>query len=138
MCKNATIFTDTVETLQTIYNNGIKIAIVSAKDKETISTIAKQYDFLKYIDIIIGENEVKKQKPFPEQVNMALSVLSLNPSDAVYIGDSLTDALAANNACVDFIAVTTGFTKTASFIEIPNIAIMKNLTSCLDLIITSR
>lgn len=131
MCKNTAVFDDTIFTLQQLKKRGLKIAIVSAKDKKTIQKIAEQYDFLKYIDMIVGEHEVINLKPHPDQVQMVLDVLGIAATDTLYIGDNLIDGLTAERASVDFLALTTGTTTEHQFKEITTIGIVSRLKELL-------
>lgn len=77
-------------------------AIVSAKTR-------KQYeiDFLskglgQYIQVAILAEDTQKHKPDPEPLLQCVKELQLDVNDVIYIGDALSDYLAAKNAGIDF------------------------------------
>ncbi|MBU1326521.1 HAD family hydrolase [Patescibacteria group bacterium] len=59
-----------------------------------------QHDF----DAIVTFEDVRRPKPDPEPVLLALTQLGIKPQEAVYIGDSASDMEAARTAGVYFIA----------------------------------
>lgn len=104
-----------------------KIGIISSKDHFTIEEISKQNNFLQYIDIIIGEDDVIEQKPNPEAVYLAADKLNANYSEILYIGDSIGDAQTAQNAHVDFLPVISGTTKAEEFAPYKKVGLINNL-----------
>lgn len=96
--------------------------------KETLATLAKKYplgivttklasvsqDLLKDLEVfdlfqtVVGAEDVSKCKPNPEPLFLACSRMNIIPSDAIYVGDSIHDAQAAQNANILFFGVTTG------------------------------
>ncbi len=127
MSEKVEVFSDTVSVLCRLKEEGVRVGIVSAKDKETIEKIAREKGFLSYIDIVIGENETEEKKPAPDQLNLALSILKSDKESALYVGDSLVDAAAARNAGVDFLAVTTGVTSKEEFMHSSHVGVIETL-----------
>ena len=132
MCQLTEIYNDTVEVLKQVFDAGIKIAIVSAKDKPTIKKIAIKFGFFQYIDMIVGEDEIENSKPYPDQVEFVLNEINVGNKSALYIGDSLIDALTAENAKVDFLAITTGTTTVDEFKRVKRVAIISRLADSVD------
>ena len=62
---------------------------------------------------------------------MALSRFGLSPEDALYTGDSTTDAAAAQNAGVAFFGVTHGVTSAEELAAYPHEAIGATLETAL-------
>lgn len=83
-------------------------AIVSSKmvDQYQIDVVSKGID--KYIKVAILADHTKKHKPDPEPLFMCLDKLSLETKDVIFVGDSLSDYLAAKNAGIDFGYATWG------------------------------
>lgn len=77
-------------------------AVVSAKTKEQyeIDVVSKGID--KYMEAAILANDTKKHKPDPEPLLECLKRLKLTSDEAIYIGDALSDYIAAKNAKMDF------------------------------------
>ena len=83
------------------------------------------------IDLVIGREDVDIPKPSPEGLLLALDRFGVNRQDILYTGDSLIDAHAAQNAAIDFAAVTTGTTSAREFSVLPHKKIMRNLSELL-------
>lgn len=91
------LFPGTKTLLQTLHNKKYNIAIVSSKKKDVVMKGLDHFGLTKYIDIIIGEEDVEKHKPDPEGINKALAEFT-NTNKAVYVGDHPNDILAGKNA----------------------------------------
>ena len=85
------------------FDHQIIQAVVSAKT-------VKQYqiDFVskgleRFIQEKVLEDDTKKHKPDPEPLLECLRRLNISASEAIYVGDTYSDYLAAKNAHMDFI-----------------------------------
>ena len=83
------------------------IAVLSNCSHKNIEVIldASGYD-LNLFDLIIGNDDVKKPKPWPDEILQAEKLMKVNAE--FMIGDSIYDIIAANKAKVKGIAVLTG------------------------------
>jgi len=131
MCLSSNIYEDTLPTLTELSDMGYNVGIVSAKDRTTIGNIARRGNFFALVKLIIGEGEVNRQKPYPDQLYAAAEHFKAAACDTVYVGDSISDALAAKNAGVDFIAVATGATGKAELAALPHVAVVDRLKDIL-------
>jgi len=86
-----------------------KLAVATGSSK-IVFKHSTDRDFQELFDRVITINDVKKGKPNPEQINLALKKLRVKKNKSLFIGDSIYDAQAAKRAGVDFIGVTTGNT----------------------------
>ena len=132
--QNTVLFEDTMETLKTLKDNGVKIGIVSSRMGARIDKILEHLNCRRYIDHIIGYENVLNNKPNPEGLMKALDYFKCNKEEVLYVGDSYIDAKAAENGQIDFVGVTTGTTSQKDFEEYNNIKIVNNLSSVLDVI----
>ena len=132
--QNTVLFDDTIETLKRIKNKGIKVGIVSSRMGARIDKILEHLNCRKYIDNIIGYEDVTTHKPNPEGLIKSLDYFNCKIDEVLYVGDSYIDAKAAQNAQIDFIGVTTGTTSKNDFEEYNNINIVNNLSSILEFI----
>lgn len=97
------------EVLDTLKDKGIKMAVVSNKLDKAVKVLAR--DLYPQMDYALGEIEGVARKPAPDMVEMALTELGVDKSEAVYIGDSEVDVLTAKNSGLDCISVLWGFRK---------------------------
>ena len=71
----------------------------------------KSLDIYKYFKYVIGHDMVQKPKPSAQMILKTLDKLDIKQQNAILIGDSKKDKLAAKNANIKFIFVNWGFTK---------------------------
>lgn len=132
--ENTVLFEDTIETLKVLNDKDIKVGIVSSRMGTRIDKILEYLNCRKYVDHIIGYENVSIHKPNPEGLMKALDYFNCDKEDVLYVGDSYIDAKAAENGQVDFVGVTTGTTSQKDFEEYNNIKIVNNLSSILEVI----
>jgi len=95
-------------TLVRIHDLGKQIGFISTKPRKAMDAFIDFNNLHRLVDYSICGDEVTHYKPNPEGINKALSNLNLSNTDAVFIGDSLHDLGAAQNANMAFIGVLTG------------------------------
>jgi len=93
----------------------LKTGIVTTKLHYQIDRILNKFNIAEDIDLIIGADDVKVEKPDPEGLNAMIVMMNLKKEEVLYIGDSIVDAETAKRANVDFVAVTTGTTLKEEF-----------------------
>lgn len=83
------------------------IAVLSNCSHKNIEVIlnAAGYD-MEFFDLIIGNDDVKNPKPWPDEIVKAGNLMKVNPE--YMVGDSIYDVMAANKAKVKGIAVLSG------------------------------
>lgn len=78
--------------------------IVTSNNTNHVKMILDKFKYpYSLFDVYVGNLESKASKPDPEPINVAIEMSGFtgDRKDIAYIGDSLNDALAANNAGVD-------------------------------------
>jgi phosphoglycolate phosphatase len=73
------------------------------------------------VDLIVGSDDVKIEKPNPEGLLWSIDALQLEKNEVLYVGDSVVDAKTAENAEVDFAGVLTGTTTKSDFAKYKNV-----------------
>lgn len=84
---------------------GKKLAIFTGKGDESCEITLKQLGIYDCFAIIKTGDNVKTHKPDPSGINEILKRFSLSNNDALMIGDSPSDTIAAKKAGVDSAAV---------------------------------
>lgn len=104
--------------LQKLKEMGIGIAVVSNKSDFAVKKLMPAY-FGDLIDVASGEDEAHGigKKPAPEMVFAALEQIGVDPSEAIYVGDSDVDIATAKNAGMPCVSVTWGFRSREFLIE---------------------
>jgi len=75
-----------------------KTALITHAEKKVIESAIKKFKYLKNIDLILTQNDLKHTKPNPEGLIKALTYLKLDPKKAIYIGDLPHDIEAGKRA----------------------------------------
>lgn len=132
MTDSATLYDGVPEVLQELHKSH-KIAIVTTKFHYRIEAILQRFGLVDFVDVIIGGEDVTREKPDPEGLLKAVDALGVSKRDALYVGDSLTDARTATNAGVDFAAVLTGVT--LDFSQYDSVFIGKSVCEVYDFVV---
>ena len=80
-----------------------------------------------FYHLIVGGRDVKRNKPDPEGLHLAMTKLGLKPEQVLFCGDTVIDAQAAKSAGVDFCAVLNGTTPGEAFDGYPHVHIAQDL-----------
>lgn len=105
-----------IELLETLKSNGFKLGIVSNKYDFGVKNLNKYY-FKDLIPVAIGECEGVRRKPAPDTVLTAMKELNAQKESTLYVGDSGSDMITAQNAGVKGVGVTWGFRDAKSLKE---------------------
>ncbi|MFL0504257.1 pyrophosphatase PpaX [Ureibacillus sp. 179-F W5.1 NHS] len=93
-------FEGVVPTLEQLKEQGIRLAIVSTKRKDTIEKGLNLMGAKHLFEFWIGTDDVKRVKPDPEPVLLAIDKLGVSKKDVIMIGDNYHDIEAGKNAGV--------------------------------------
>lgn len=77
-------------------NKRYSLGVVTSRGQFGVKEVFDLRPIKKYFDTVITYDDCENHKPHPEPLEKALEKLSLSPSQAIYIGDSNTDIIAAN------------------------------------------
>lgn len=103
------------ETVARLRDFGLALGIVSTKYRRRIEAILRREGLLDAFATIVGGEDVSRHKPDPESLRLAMARLNVGPEETLYVGDSVTDAKAAQRAGVPFVAVLSGTTPREAF-----------------------
>lgn len=131
MTDGTRFFPQALPTLRALRAQGAKIAIVSNKTGSRVRERFLRDGATDLVDLFIGSEDVKNPKPHPEGIKRALSALGGRPEQALYTGDSETDAQTAKNAGTDFAGITTGTTDAKALSAYPHVLIAASLEKIL-------
>jgi pyrophosphatase PpaX len=101
----AGIFDEVHETVKTLHDAGITLAIVTSKTAAMARRGLRLFDMEQYFATVIGVDETTLHKPEPEPVLTALRLTRLSAQDCIMIGDSAHDILCGQRAGVKTAAV---------------------------------
>ena len=96
------------EVVMRLKSEGMLIACVSNKNDEPVQKLIEHF-FPGLFDYVSGSMEGVERKPSAEPVERCLNALGVENSETVYIGDSDTDIMTAQNSGTDIISCTWGY-----------------------------
>lgn len=85
---------------------GLKTAIVTNGSRGRVREELERFRVLSKVDVFVSARRRTELKPSPILLLRALSRLRLEPRDAVFVGDSPVDIVAARNAKIPAVAIT--------------------------------
>jgi phosphoglycolate phosphatase len=104
----ATVFPGTKETLLRLRSDGIRLAVLTNAGRRAAFLVLRKTDILDLFEFVLTREDVETMKPWPEGLLMAVERFSLQKGDIVYVGDGVFDIMAAKQAGLKVISVTTG------------------------------
>ncbi|MBU6451524.1 MAG: HAD family hydrolase [Cyanobacteria bacterium REEB67] len=94
--------------LNELQEKGVHVTIASSKRSHLVQVVLDHHGIAHHFKLVVGAQDVTNHKPHPESVHHILKHLTIDPADAVVIGDASYDLDMARNAGVDAIGVTSG------------------------------
>jgi HAD superfamily hydrolase (TIGR01549 family) len=94
--KKSKLFPETISTLERLRKLGIKMGLVTNTSMKAVDTVFRLHGLKSYFDIFVTRENVKKLKPDPEGV--LLAVKRLGAKRFFMVGDLVHDASAAKSA----------------------------------------
>lgn len=92
------VFPEVKGTLRRLKRKGFKLGIVTGGFEEDIEMIVPRTGLDSYFDVKVGVNTTGKRKPHPAAFRYALKQLSVEPSEAIFVGDNFeNDYMGAQN-----------------------------------------
>ena len=109
LCNATLPYPHVIETLTTLKEKGYILAIVTNKPFAFVSPILKGLGMDDLFALILGGDSLSKKKPHPQPLLHVCESLEIEVKNAVMIGDSKNDILAANACGMDSVGVTYGY-----------------------------
>jgi len=85
---------------------GYSLAVASGNCVPTIETILSRLDLIDAFELIYGRESVENNKPAPDQLLRIMEKLGAEKKDAIFVGDSIYDELAAKSAGIAFFNIS--------------------------------
>ena len=97
------LYPDTLEVLAGLHAAGKHLALITSSLRNNVDHLLEKYDLAKFFEVIIAGEDITHHKPHPEALEKGLKGLGGNKQEAIMIGDSDKDVLAAKNMGIDSI-----------------------------------
>ena len=88
---------------------GFPMAVVTNKPHAIAEALLEKFQIRSFFDAVIGADDVEHPKPAPDMLFLAASRVGADINESAMIGDSMNDALAAQNAKAHPLLLRTGF-----------------------------
>jgi phosphoglycolate phosphatase len=85
-----------------LLDRSVPVGVCSLNCERACRIALRTHELAPGVDSVIGRDSVETQKPDPEPLLTTVSDLGVDPSEAVFIGDSPRDGTTAERAGVDF------------------------------------
>jgi phosphoglycolate phosphatase len=129
MADNTFVYEGVPGVFQNLADRGIRNTIASTKFRYRIEGILQREGLAPLVHTVVGAEDVAEHKPDPACLQLALTQTKADATQALYVGDSLADAEAAQRAAIDFVAVLTGTTTATDFAAFASVAILEDVAA---------
>lgn len=113
--RNGTLFDGTKELLTGLRRASLQTGIITRNCEKAVQTVFP--DIRDYCSVVVCRNDVRRVKPHPEQINLALSRLGGTPGRSVMVGDHPIDIETGKNAGTRTAGVLTGRSRKEDFLQ---------------------
>ncbi|MGB7400935.1 phosphoglycolate phosphatase [Castellaniella sp.] len=125
--RRSTVFPGVIAGLEAFRNQGCRMAVVTNKGTEFTPPLLQQMGLTDYFDAIVCGDTCERKKPDPLPLFHACDLLGVTPSQTLFIGDSINDALAAKAAGMRALALPYGYNEGQPVQTLPVDAIVSSL-----------
>ncbi|MBU5690138.1 MAG: HAD family phosphatase [Candidatus Aenigmatarchaeota archaeon] len=98
-----------------LHQKGLKIGLYSPNKKQYLKDVLARFDLLKYFDVIIGREDIKKPKPDPEGYLLAAERLKVKPEQCLVFEDTPTGFASAKSAGMKVIVLYNPYLKNPEY-----------------------
>ncbi len=109
--KDTVLFPGAIGVLERLAGEGAPMAICTNKPRKTTMPVLDVFDLGRFFPVIRCGDDVPHRKPDGRHIYMTLDDMNRTANDAVMVGDSENDILAAHDAGVPSICVTFGYSR---------------------------
>ncbi|MGY4533579.1 phosphoglycolate phosphatase [Pseudomonas sp. TE3786] len=105
----STLYPGVRVTLKWLKSQGIEMALITNKPERFVGPLLDEMRIGRYFRWIIGGDTLPQQKPDPAALNVVMQMAEVSAAEAIFVGDSRSDVLAAKAAGVQCIALSYGY-----------------------------
>ena len=97
------------EALRVLHGAGLRTAVVTNKQERFANGLLRRLHLRQWIDLVVGGDSCERRKPDPQPLQVACRALGVDSAQALMIGDSVNDVLAARAAGMPVVCVPYGY-----------------------------
>ena len=106
--SKTTPFPGVRKALLDLKENGVRLGVLTNSGKKSATEALKRAALVGIFEFVLTREDTETMKPKPEGLEKAASMLSMQPGEVYYIGDSPFDIMAARQAGLKIVSVATG------------------------------
>jgi len=106
---SAVPFPGVPEGLRALHAAGLKLAVVTNKQRRFALHLLERLDLARWFDAVVGGDTSGQRKPNARPLHYACEALQVGAGQALMVGDSATDVLAARAADMPVVCVPYGY-----------------------------
>ncbi|MES2819494.1 MAG: phosphoglycolate phosphatase [Pseudomonadota bacterium] len=95
--------------LKWLKQQGVEMALITNKPEQFVAPLLDEMKIGRYFRWIIGGDTLPQQKPDPGGLLLVMQMAGVAPHEALFVGDSRNDVLAAKAAGVRCVALSYGY-----------------------------
>jgi len=113
--------------LRALHRLGLRLAVVTNKQRQFALALLRRVALSEWIQVVIGGDSCERRKPDPQPLQIACRALQVEAGQALMVGDSLNDVLAARAAGMPVVCVPYGYNEGADPRALPCDAMVETL-----------
>jgi phosphoglycolate phosphatase len=125
---SARVFPGAADCLRQLHGLQLKLAVVTNKQQHLARGLLERLGLSGWIQVLIGGDSCERRKPDPQPLQVACAALGVQPSQALMVGDSINDVLAARAAGLPVVCVPYGYNEGNDPRQLPCDAFVDTLT----------
>lgn len=122
------------EGLEAIRAAGLPMAVITNKAEAFTRPLLEMTRLAEFFSVVVSGDNLPRHKPDPMSLVWACGRLGVSPADALFIGDSVNDFLAARAACCRVFLLPYGYNEGRDVRELDCDAIVPTIVSAAGLI----
>jgi HAD superfamily hydrolase (TIGR01549 family) len=102
------LYPGALDTLRKLQERSLRIGLVTNNGQKGTDLTLKRFGLNVFFDAIVTRDDCEEMKPDPAPVRKVLNALKMGADEAIFVGDGVMDILAAKQAGLSSVAVSTG------------------------------
>ncbi|WP_371370014.1 phosphoglycolate phosphatase [Pseudomonas sp. QL9] len=103
------VYPGVVDTLKWLKKRDVELALITNKPERFVGPLLDEMGLGKFFRWIVGGDTLPQQKPDPAALLFVMKAAGVDADDALFVGDSRNDVLAAKAAGVRSVGLTYGY-----------------------------
>ena len=113
----AVLHAGVLDTLNELKERSLRIGLVTNNSRKGTALTLNNLGLNGFFHTVVTRDDCQEMKPHPSPLSKALKNLDARADEAIYVGDSVNDILAAKEAGLRSVAVTTGAASTQQLLQ---------------------